>query len=80
MVPAAAIDNRDAADCPILPELLNTTRETFTVQEMSADKGYLSVENVEAVFDAGGVPFIAPKVNTTGAAGGLFEKMYHFYE
>lgn len=80
VVTAVAIYNRDAADCPILPELLNTTRETFTVKEMSADKGYLSVENVEAVFDAGGIPFIAPKVNTTGAAGGLFEKMYHFYQ
>src|SRR5205085_3162141 len=29
---------------------------------------------------AGGVPFIAPKVNTTGAAGGLFEKMFHYYQ
>jgi len=28
---------------------------------MSGDKGYLSVENVEAIFDAGGVPFIAPQ-------------------
>jgi transposase len=80
IVTAAAIYNRDAADSPILPELLNTTREAFAVKEMSADKGYLSVENVEAIFDAGGVPFIAPKVNTTGAAGGLFEKMYHFYQ
>src|SRR5262249_31155723 len=80
VVTAAAIYNRDAADSPILPELLNATREAFAVKEVSADKGYLSVENVEAVFDAGGIPFIAPKVNTTGAAGGLFEKMFHFYQ
>ncbi len=50
------------------------------MKEMSADKAYLSVENVEAIFDAGGVPFIAPKVNTTGAAGGLFERMFHYYQ
>jgi transposase len=80
VVTAAAIYNKDAADSPLLPELLDTTRAAFTVKEMSADKGYLSVDNVEAVFNAGGVPFIAPKVNTTGAAGGLFEKMFHYYQ
>lgn len=79
VVTAAAIYNRDAADSPVLPELLHTTREGFQVDEMYADKGYLSIENVEAVFDAGGVPFIAPKSTTTGAAGGLFEKMVHYY-
>ncbi len=79
VVTAAAIYNRDAADSPVLPELLATTREGFTVGEMYADKAYLSVENVEAIFAAGGVPFIAPKTNTTGAAGGLFEKMVHYY-
>jgi transposase len=79
-VTAAAIYGRDAGDCPLLPELLKTTAENFTVKEMSADKGYLSIENVEAIFDAGGVPFIAPKINTTGAASGLFEKMFHYYQ
>jgi transposase len=79
VVTAAAIYNRDAADSPVLPELLNKTREAFAVEEMYADKAYLSVENVEAIFAAGGIPFIAPKSNTTGAAGGLFEKMVHYY-
>src|SRR5262245_62065728 len=40
-------------------------------------KGYLSVENVEVIAALGGEAFIAPKSNTTGAAGGLFEKMVH---
>ena len=80
VVTAAAIYGRDAHDSPIMPELVDTTKENFTIKEMSADKGYLSVENVEKVFAAGGIPFIAPKINTTGAAGGLFEKMFHYYE
>jgi transposase len=80
VVTAAAIYNRDAADCPVLPELVKGTAENFAVKEVSADKAYLSVENIETVFAAGGIPFIAPKVNTTGAAGGLFEKMYHYYQ
>jgi transposase len=60
--------------------LVRSTAEHFTVGEVSADKGYLSVENVETVAALGGVPFIAPKVTTTGDAGGLFEKMYHYYQ
>jgi transposase len=59
--------------------LVNTTARNFTVKEVPADKGYLSVENVETIAALGAVPFIAPKVTTTGAAGGLFEKMYHYY-
>src|SRR5947209_19232252 len=48
VVTAAVIYGKDAADSPILPELVKTTAEGFTVREVSADKGYLSVENVEA--------------------------------
>ena len=39
----------------------------------------MSVENIETVFDCGGTPFIQFKANSTGSAGGLFEKMFHFY-
>jgi transposase len=79
VVTAAAIYGRDTNDCPILPELVRETANTFTLKEVSADKGYLSVENVEAIHKVGAEPFIAPKANTTGAAGGLFQKMIHFY-
>jgi transposase len=80
IVTAVEIHGRDAADSPLLPALVNKTAENFTVKEVSADKGYLSVENVEAIVAVGAEPFIAPKVNTTGEAGGLFEKMYHYYQ
>ena len=80
VVTAAAIYGRDAADSPILPELVKKTSENFTVGDVSADKAYLSVENVETIHAAGGLPFIAPKSTTTGGAGGLFEKMFRFYQ
>jgi transposase len=80
VVTAVAIYGRDANDCPILPELIEKTKENFKVDEVSADKAYLSVENVESVFAAGGIPFIAPKCNTTGGVGGLFQKMFHYYQ
>lgn len=34
---------------------------------------------METVHAVGGIPFIAPKVNSTGGVGGLFERMIHFY-
>lgn len=79
VVSAVAIYGRDANDCPILPELLKSTAERFKVLEMSADKGYLSAENVEAIFAAGATPYIALKSNTTGGVGGLFAKMVETY-
>jgi transposase len=77
---AAVIYDRDTGDGPVLPELVNKTAENFTVKEVSADKAYLSVENVETIHAAGGLPFIAPKANTTGAVGGLFERMFRYYQ
>jgi hypothetical protein len=78
VVTAVAIKDRDANDSPLLPELVAATAGNFRIGEVSADKGYLSVENVETVAALGGTPFIAPKANTTGGRGGLFEKMYHY--
>ncbi len=80
VVTAAAVYDRDANDSPILPELVRATAQKFNVKEVSADKGYLSAENVEVIVSVGGAPFIAPKSNTTGAVGGLFERMFHFYQ
>jgi hypothetical protein len=79
IITAAAIYGRDANDCPILPELAATTAQNFKIDEWSADKGYLSAENVEAIAALGGQAFIAPKSNTTGGVGSLFEKMVHYY-
>jgi transposase len=80
IVTAVEIRGRDANDCPLLPDLVKATAQYFTVREVSADKGYLSAENVEAIAALGGEAFIAPKVNTTGGVGGLFERMFHYYQ
>jgi transposase len=80
VVTAVEILDRDAADCPQFVPLTKTTAENFKIREVSGDKAYLSVENVETVAALGGTAFIAPKISTTGGAGGLFEKMFHFYQ
>ncbi len=79
IVSAVEILDRDAADSPQLPALVEKTAESFKIGEVSADKAYLSAENIEAVFQFSGTPFIPFKSNSTGGAGGLFEKMFHFY-
>jgi transposase len=80
VITAAVIKGREAGDSPIMPEMVKTTAEHFTINEMSADSAYLSVANVETVAACGGTPFILPKSNTTGGVGGLFERMFHFYQ
>jgi transposase len=79
VVTAIEVLGKDTGDGPQLPALLKTTRQTFAVKEMSADAAYTSQANMEAVVEGGGVPYFAFKDNTTGAVGGLFAKMFHFY-
>jgi transposase len=80
IVTAIEVHGRDANDSPILPSLLKTTKaQGFNVKEVPADKGYSSVENIETIAAAGATPFIAFKSSATGASGGLWEKMFHFF-
>jgi transposase len=80
VVTSVEIRERSANDAPLFRPLVETTKKTFKVNEVSADKAYSSVENIEAVFDAGGTPYIPFKVNASDAKGGLWGKMYLYYE
>ena len=51
----------NANDSPIMPSLLETTAQNFTVKEVPADKGYSSVENIEAISALGATPYMAFK-------------------
>jgi transposase len=59
--------------------LVNATAKRFKINEVSADAAYLGNANMEAVAAHGGTAYIAFKGNTTGGIGGLFGKMFHFY-
>ena len=80
IVTAIEILDQHAADSPRFPSLVKATAQNFKINEVSADKAYASVENFEAVAECGGTGFIAFKSNTTGAAGGLFQKMFHYFQ
>jgi transposase len=79
IVTAVEIKGKDAGDSPQLPSLVKSTAQNFTIDEVSADKAYSSTENLETILELGGVPYIAFKSSTTGAKGGLWEKMFHYY-
>jgi transposase len=79
IIAAVTILDQDSADCPQLPDLAKTTAQGFTIHEISADKAYPSVANFQTVEDLGGVLYAAFKSNTTGAAGGAFERAFHYF-
>jgi transposase len=79
-VTAVRILDKDAHDCPQFVPLVKETKENFTIDEVSADKAYTSLENFEAVADCGGTAYLPFKMNATGSKGGLFEKMFGYFQ
>lgn len=79
VITAVEIHDQHTGDSPLLPSLLNTTQANFDVNEVSADMGYLSETNFQAVIDAGAKPFIPFKSNCSDTRGGLWAKMFHYF-
>jgi len=80
VVTAVRILDKDAGDAPQFVPLVKDTAKEFTIGEVSAYKAYASLENFEAVAECGGTGFIAFKKDHTGAVGGMFEKMFHYFQ
>ena len=80
IVTAVEIFDRNAHDAQFLPVLMNTTAKNFQISEVSADKGYASKANLEAVASIGASPYIAFRVSDTGRAGGIWTKMFHYFQ
>jgi transposase len=80
VVTAVRILDKDAADCPQFVPLVKETRKHFEIGEMSADKAYASLDNFEEIAGMGGQAFIAFKTSATGAAGGAYEKAFHYFQ
>lgn len=70
VITAVEIYDRNASDSPQLPSLVETTAETFTLKEVSADKGYIAATNLAAIEKFGAVPFIAFKSNSKPDSNG----------
>jgi transposase len=79
VVTAVEIREKDASDTKLLPDLVHTTAANFDMREVSTDKGYSSVNNTNVIAGYGATPYIAFKSIHSGAAGGLWEKMFHYF-
>jgi transposase len=80
IVTAVEIKDKDASDTKLLPALVDTTAENFTLREVSADKGYGSLKNYKAIQYHGATPYIAFKSIHTGRGGGLWQRMFHYFQ
>lgn len=80
VVSAVEITDPHVNDSPQLPGLFRKTKKRFNVKEVSADKQYSSVNNLKVIEEGGAIPFIPFKEGTTGASGGVWERMFHYYE
>jgi transposase len=80
IVTAVEIRDRNANDSPLLPAMVETTAQNFQMAEVSADKGYASKANADAVAKVGAIPFISFASHHRGNGGGTWEKMYHYFQ
>jgi transposase len=73
------IKGRDAADAPQLPELVDLTAQHYKVREVSADKAYSVLYNLQAIERAGAKAYIPHKSNHTENRGGMWATSVNFY-
>jgi transposase len=82
VVTAVEVTDAHAADVNYFKPLVDATAQNFAMRQVSADKAYLSGDNMKAAVDNAAMPYIAFKVNSTGTdkkSSDLFKRMYHFY-
>ncbi|HMG75827.1 MAG TPA: transposase [Pyrinomonadaceae bacterium] len=81
IVTSIEITDAYANDCPQFDGLVKTTARNFTMSQVSADKAYLSSDNLQTVVDNNAIPFIPFKANsvTTKNHSAIWKRMFHFY-
>jgi transposase len=79
VVTAVEIGERYTSDRAFFVPMLEATAKNFRISEVAADKGYDGRMNTEAVMNLGAMPFISFKSNATGAAGGAYQRMFHYF-
>jgi transposase len=70
------------ADSPEFVGLVNSTSQRFKIKEVAADKAYISRQNLQAVVDVGGIPYIPFRSNIKGKSRGCltWKKMFEFFK
>ena len=66
MIKAIIVESEKLLDEFVLSQ---AARAGFNMKEISADKGYISADNLQTAVDHGATPYIPFKTNTTGKSG-----------
>jgi transposase len=82
IISAVEVTERHEADSNYFESLVVDTVKNFEMEEISADKGYLSRANLQTAVDNNAIPYIAWKSNskaTNKEGNHLWNKLYHYY-
>ncbi|HEY0322442.1 MAG TPA: transposase [Pyrinomonadaceae bacterium] len=84
VVTAVEITDQYAGDSPQFAPLVERTAVGFLMNEVSADKAYLSNDNLKVVVNNNAMPYIPFKTNSTGKGRddrqpALWKQMYHYF-
>ncbi len=79
VVTSVEITESYVADTTMLPDLLAGSAKYFDMKEVSADKGYLSNQNLMTIEAFGATPFVPFKVDSTGTGTSAWEKLWHMF-
>lgn len=81
IVTSIDVSRGTCADSPFFESLVRKTAEGFEVREVSADKAYSSHNNLNAVDEVGGIPYIPFKSNARGKQRGssMWSLMFWFF-
>lgn len=82
VVTAVEITDRYAGDSPYFKPLVDATAQNFAMNEVSADKAYLSDGNMRAVVNHAALPYIPFKANSIADKkrhSPLWKNMYHYF-
>ncbi len=81
IIASVAVSDGCAADCPELVPLVKTAARNFDMKEISADKAYLSRENLSQIAQLGAIPYIPFKSNSRQEPKGhhIWTSMYTYF-
>ncbi len=82
-IAAARITEENGADCPqFKPLVMEAHGNGFNVQEIVADKAYLSRDNFDVARSIGATAYIPFKANSNDKARGslIWKKMFHYFQ
>jgi transposase len=83
VVTSVKVTDNHYADSPQFQGLVDATAQNFTMDEVSADKAYLSNDNLKAVVSHAAMPYIPFKINSAitkdKKQSALYKQMYHYF-